>query len=231
MSCSLRRQLLTEVWGPGHDADTNYLRTYMASLRRKLEPIPARPRHLITEPGMGGNVFSSAQESLSGSATAASKSSARRSSEPHLGQLGRHQRTGQLLGTQHTGVSPKQVQGAHKGHPGTVHAAKLMRQHRRPIRRPPNNIGIGQIDHHHRRAVGHRSKHGPSARVNCGSSYTRADTPPAPQRANVGPVEDQRNRRRVDAEQHHAGLTQPIGGPDAPPVADGGKQLFLNRHP
>ena len=48
-----RRQLLTEVWGPGHDADTNYLRTYMASLRRKLEPIPARPRHLITEPGMG----------------------------------------------------------------------------------------------------------------------------------------------------------------------------------
>ena len=31
-----------------------------------------------------------------------------------------------------------------------------MRQHRRPIRRPPNNIGIGQIDHHHRRAVGHR---------------------------------------------------------------------------
>ena len=53
MSCSLRRQLLTEVWGPGHDADTNYLRTYMASLRRKLEPIPAWPRHLITEPGMG----------------------------------------------------------------------------------------------------------------------------------------------------------------------------------
>jgi hypothetical protein len=41
----------------------------------------------------------------------------------------------------------------------------------------------------------------------------------------------QRNRRRVDAEQHHAGLTQPIGGPDAPPVADGGKQLFVNRHP
>ena len=55
--------------------------------------------------------------------------------------------------------------------------------------------------------------------------------PAGPQRANVGPVEDQRNRRRVDAEQHHAGLTQPIGGPDAPPVADGGKQLFVNRHP
>jgi hypothetical protein len=30
---------------------------------------------------------------------------------------------------------------------------------------------------------------------------------------------------------YHAGLTQPIGGPDAPPVADGGKQLFVNRHP
>jgi two-component system KDP operon response regulator KdpE len=47
------RQLLSEVWGPGYaDADGN-LRLYMAQLRRKLEPDPARPRWLITEPGMG----------------------------------------------------------------------------------------------------------------------------------------------------------------------------------
>ncbi len=48
-----QRQLLQEVWGPGYGTETNYLRVYMAQLRRKLEPDPTRPRHLITEPGMG----------------------------------------------------------------------------------------------------------------------------------------------------------------------------------
>lgn len=48
-----QRQLLTEVWGPSYTAETNYLRVHLANLRRKLEPDPARPRHLITEPGQG----------------------------------------------------------------------------------------------------------------------------------------------------------------------------------
>ena len=48
-----QRQLLTEGWGPGYVAETNYLRVYLAGLRRKLEPDPSRPRYLITEPGMG----------------------------------------------------------------------------------------------------------------------------------------------------------------------------------
>jgi two-component system, OmpR family, KDP operon response regulator KdpE len=48
-----QRQLLQEVWGPAYGTETNYLRVYLAQLRRKLEPEPARPRHLITEPGMG----------------------------------------------------------------------------------------------------------------------------------------------------------------------------------
>ena len=48
-----RHQLLTEVWGPGYADATGNLRLYMAQLRRKLEPDPARPRWLITEPGMG----------------------------------------------------------------------------------------------------------------------------------------------------------------------------------
>jgi two-component system KDP operon response regulator KdpE len=48
-----RSQLLTEVWGPGYADATGNLRLYMAQLRRKLEPDPARPRWLITEPGMG----------------------------------------------------------------------------------------------------------------------------------------------------------------------------------
>ena len=46
-------QLLTSVWGPGYQQRTNYLRFHMARLRRKLEDNPARPRHLLTEPGMG----------------------------------------------------------------------------------------------------------------------------------------------------------------------------------
>jgi two-component system KDP operon response regulator KdpE len=49
----LRRQLLQDVWGPAYETETNYLRVYMAQLRRKLEPEPAHPRHLLTEPGMG----------------------------------------------------------------------------------------------------------------------------------------------------------------------------------
>jgi two-component system KDP operon response regulator KdpE len=48
-----QRQLLQQVWGPTYERETNYLRVYLAQLRRKLEPDPARPRYLITEPGMG----------------------------------------------------------------------------------------------------------------------------------------------------------------------------------
>lgn len=46
-------QLLKEVWGPQYGEETNYLRVFMAQLRRKLEPEPSKPRYFITEPGMG----------------------------------------------------------------------------------------------------------------------------------------------------------------------------------
>jgi two-component system KDP operon response regulator KdpE len=48
-----QRQLLNEVWGPQHTEQAQYLRVYIAQLRRKLERNPARPRHLHTEPGVG----------------------------------------------------------------------------------------------------------------------------------------------------------------------------------
>jgi len=48
-----QRQLLQEVWGPQYAEAANYLRVFMAQVRRKLEPDPARPRYFITEPGMG----------------------------------------------------------------------------------------------------------------------------------------------------------------------------------
>ncbi len=48
-----QKQLLIEVWGPAYEHETHYLRVYLAQLRRKLEPDPAHPRYLITEPGVG----------------------------------------------------------------------------------------------------------------------------------------------------------------------------------
>ena len=48
-----QRQLLQEVWGPRYERETNYLRGFLAQIRRKLEPDPAHPRFFITEPGIG----------------------------------------------------------------------------------------------------------------------------------------------------------------------------------
>lgn len=46
-------QLLKEVWGPQYEEETNYLRVFIAQVRRKLEPQPSQPRYFLTEPGMG----------------------------------------------------------------------------------------------------------------------------------------------------------------------------------
>lgn len=48
-----RTDLLQEVWGPGYERETNYLRVYLAQVRRKLEAAPGQPQHFITEPGVG----------------------------------------------------------------------------------------------------------------------------------------------------------------------------------
>ncbi|MFF0788940.1 response regulator [Streptomyces spiralis] len=48
-----QKQLLQEVWGPSYGTESNYLRVYMAQLRRKLEADPSHPKHFVTEPGMG----------------------------------------------------------------------------------------------------------------------------------------------------------------------------------
>jgi two-component system KDP operon response regulator KdpE len=47
------RQLLREVWGPGYEGETHYLRVHVAHIRSKIEPQPSRPCHLVTEPGIG----------------------------------------------------------------------------------------------------------------------------------------------------------------------------------
>jgi two-component system KDP operon response regulator KdpE len=48
-----QRQLLRDVWGPGYETETHYLRVHVAHIRAKIEPDPSRPRYLITDPGVG----------------------------------------------------------------------------------------------------------------------------------------------------------------------------------
>ncbi len=47
------RTILREVWGPAYGDESNYLHVYVSQLRRKIEPDPSSPRHLLTEPGAG----------------------------------------------------------------------------------------------------------------------------------------------------------------------------------
>ena len=47
------RMILQEVWGPGYGSESNLLHVHVSQLRRKIEPDPARPRYLLTEPGAG----------------------------------------------------------------------------------------------------------------------------------------------------------------------------------
>jgi two-component system KDP operon response regulator KdpE len=47
------RQLLTAVWGPAHEQDVQYLRVFVGQLRQKIEPDPAQPALILTEPGVG----------------------------------------------------------------------------------------------------------------------------------------------------------------------------------
>lgn len=63
-----QRRLLQEVWGPQYGTESNYLRVYMAQVRRKLEPVPSQPRYFFTEPGMGYRFERGAgQEEVTGS--------------------------------------------------------------------------------------------------------------------------------------------------------------------
>jgi two-component system KDP operon response regulator KdpE len=63
-----QRQLLHEVWGPKYRDETNYLRVFIAQIRRKLEPDPAHPRYFITEPGMGYRFQTRDQQTATGPA-------------------------------------------------------------------------------------------------------------------------------------------------------------------
>ena len=48
-----KEDLLAEIWGPGFEGQSHYLRIYTSQLRRKLETDPSNPQYLLTEPGLG----------------------------------------------------------------------------------------------------------------------------------------------------------------------------------
>jgi two-component system KDP operon response regulator KdpE len=56
--------ILREVWGPAYGQESNYLHVYLSHLRRKLEPDPARPRYLLTEPGVGYRLVDPTESAL-----------------------------------------------------------------------------------------------------------------------------------------------------------------------
>ena len=62
------RPILREVWGPAYQGESHYLHVYVSQLRRKIEPDPARPRYLLTEPGAGYRLVEPASDALSGGA-------------------------------------------------------------------------------------------------------------------------------------------------------------------
>jgi len=74
-----RETVLTEVWGPHHTRDTGYLRLYVGQLRKKLEPEPSRPRHLLTVTGMGYRFVPSGEDVPAADADGASSGSGRSS--------------------------------------------------------------------------------------------------------------------------------------------------------
>lgn len=47
------KQIMREIWGPGMESETNYLRVYIAAIRKKIESDPSRPKILVTEPAVG----------------------------------------------------------------------------------------------------------------------------------------------------------------------------------
>ena len=51
--------ILRAVWGPAYREESNYLHVYVSHLRRKIEPDPARPRYILTEPGVGYRLVTS----------------------------------------------------------------------------------------------------------------------------------------------------------------------------
>ncbi len=55
--------ILRQVWGPAYGEESNYLHVYVSHLRRKIEPDPARPRYLLTEPGVGYRLVAPGQSS------------------------------------------------------------------------------------------------------------------------------------------------------------------------
>ena len=103
-------------------------------------------------------------------------------------------------------------------------------QHRGAVHRPSLVIGIGQVDNHDRRTPGDRVEARPLAEEELQLVIHPRGRAAGSQGSAVGAVENQGDRRRIDVEEHHARLTQSVGGVYPTPAVDGGEELLVDCH-
>ena len=150
------------------------------------------------------------------------------------GQLGGDDGAGELRLFQAAGLVAEEIEGADvltgddDGH--REDASDLQVQHRWAVDRPARIVGVGEIDDEHGRAPGDRVQAWTFAEEELEFVARARVFTTGSEGSGVGAVEHQGDRRRVDLEERHARLTQPVGGIHPSPAVDSGQQLLVNRH-
>ena len=172
-----QKQLLQEVWGPSYGTETNYLRVYMAQLRRKLEADPSHPRHFVTEPGMGYRFETVSRAVRLGRRAryASCMSAVPRSEKPEAGKpAGRFRRMLDRLSTSQEDLESEELQEDARGR--GLHA------HLR-LPRPPDSQGDWYLAHGHPAAAGRSARAGGGALRRHGRAGRGLARPPLHRRA------------------------------------------------
>ena len=150
------------------------------------------------------------------------------------GELGGDDRAGELLAVQPAGLCAEQVERADvfagHDHRHREDAADVVGQHGGAIGGPPGVVGSARSSTRTGALRGDRVQARPLAEGELQLVILAGGRAAGAQRSGVGAVEDQRDGRRVDAEQRHARLAQPVGGVYPAPAFDGGEQLLVDRH-
>ena len=150
------------------------------------------------------------------------------------GQLGGDDGAGDLLVLQAAGLGAEQVEGADvftgddDGH--REDAADLEVEHGGAVDGPARVVGVGEIDDQDGRAPGDRIQARALAEEELELVVHAGGFTAGSEGSAVGAVEDQGDRRRVDVEEHHARLTQPVGGIYPTAAVDSGEKLLVDRH-
>ena len=150
------------------------------------------------------------------------------------GQLGGDAGAGDLLAGQLAGLGAEKVEGADvlsgddDGH--RVDAADLEVEHGGAVDGPARFVGVGEVDDQDGCAPGDRVEARAFAEDELEFVVHACGRAAGSEGSVVGAVEDQGDRRRVDVEEHHARLTQTVGGVYPTPAVDSGEELLVDRH-